>query len=225
VSSEDYAPAMLLTERARRSPAMTRLLFGVDAPGATGQAHWDLTTLVLRSALDRLATPGVRMLEMGCGEVGVLSIHAARRHAATVLAADVSADAVVAARQSFARNDVAVETRVSDLFGAIRPDEVFDLIVFNPPYVPTSSGAARHLAEPPRVWDGGADGADVIRRFLAEARGRLAPRTRVLLGFNARHVGEGVVAAEVASRRLALLGRVARWWSPSVVFVIGPAPD
>lgn len=204
---------------------MTRLLFGVDAPAATEQGHWDLTTLVLRRALDRLATPGVRMLEMGCGEVGVLSIHAARRHAATVLAADVSADAVGSARRSFARNGVAIETRLSDLFGAIRPDEGFDMILFNPPYVPTSFGEARRLEEPSRVWDGGADGADVIRRFLAEARNRLAPRTRVLLGFNARHVSERVVAAEVASRRLVLLGRVALWWNPSVVLVIGVAPE
>ncbi len=211
---------MRVFDRVRRSPAATRLLFGVEVPAPTAQAHWDLTTLVLRHALDRMATPGMRVLEMGCGEVGVLSIHAARRHAAAVLATDVDKDAIRAAGVSFTRNGAVVETRVSDLFDAIRPDEAFDLVLFNPPYVPTPFGDARHLDEPRRVWDGGADGANVIRRFLTAVSARRQPGTIVLLGFNARHVGEEVVAAEAAARGLAVRGRVAPWWSPSVVFVI-----
>lgn len=211
---------MMLSARIRRSRAATRLLFGVAVPAPTTQGHWDLTTLVLRRALDGIAAPGMRVLEMGCGEVGVLSIHAQRRHAAAVLATDVSADAIAAVRASFARNGAAVEARVSDLFEAIAKDEVFDLIVFNPPYVPTSFGTSRALDEPSRVWDGGTDGAGVIRRFLAEAPAHLGEGTRILLGFNARHVGEGLVAAEAAAHALAVTGRVAPWWSPAVVLVL-----
>ena len=208
----------------RRARWLTRALFGVRVPGATTQGHWDLTTLVLRRALDRIAVPGMRVLEMGCGEAAVLSVHAARTHAARVIAADVSADAIERARRAFAANGVAVDARVSDLFAGIRADEAFDAILFNPPYVPTAFGRDRGLDEPPRVWDGGADGADVIRRFLGELSLRMGAGTRVLLGFNSRHVPEALVAGEAAGRGLSVHDRVTTWWNPAVVLVLVLVP-
>jgi len=208
------------TARLRRFPLLTRALFGASVAPGGGQGHWDLATLALRRALDRHATPGMRVLELGCGEAGVLSVHAARRHRASVLATDVDAAALARARETFARNGVTVETRASDLLAGIGPAEAFDLVVFNPPFVPTAYGAARGLDEPPRVWDGGPDGAAVIRRFLDEAAAWLGPETRVLLGFNTRHVAEATVAAEASSRGLAVVERVASWWSPAVALVM-----
>jgi methylase of polypeptide subunit release factors len=208
------------TARLRRHPLLTRALFGVDVAPGGGQGHWDLATLALRRALDRHAAPGLRVLEMGCGEAGVLSVHAARRHRASVLATDVDAGALARARETFARNGVAVETRASDLLAAIGPGEVFDLVLFNPPFVPTAFGAAHGLDEAPRVWDGGPDGAAVIRRFLDQAAARPMPGTKILLGFNTRHVAEAAVVAECASRGLVVLDRVAPWWSPAVAVVL-----
>ena len=66
-----------------------------------------------------------------------------------------------------------------------------DLIVANPPYLPTGSLAS--LApevrdhDPALALDGGPDGLGVIRRLVREARSRLAP--------------EGMLALETAGGR------------------------
>jgi release factor glutamine methyltransferase len=66
----------------------------------------------------------------------------------------------------------------ADLFKGI--DAQFDLVIFNPPYLPTS--------EEERIegWlnyalDGGATGRDTISRFLEELEYHLSPRGRALL--------------------------------------------
>lgn len=208
-----------VADRLRRSPALTRALFGVRVPGPTAQGHWDLATLALRRALDGLVRPGMRMLEMGCGEAAVLSVHAARK-GARVLATDVAPEVLAAARRSFSANGVAVETRVSDLFGAIGPEDALDLVVFNPPYVPTSYGARKRLDEPPRVWDGGPDGAAVIRRFFDQAGARAGAGERVLVGFNTRHVAADAVEGVATARGFRVAGAVRSRWNPALVLVL-----
>ena len=70
----------------------------------------------------------------------------------------------------------------------------FDLIVSNPPYIPTAD-----LPELPREvrdfdpWlalDGGFDGLAAYRRVMPESRSRLAPRGWLLAEFGARQAAD-----------------------------------
>ena len=68
----------------------------------------------------------------------------------------------------------------SDLFSAFSPDDRFDLIIFNPPYLPTSEdekvpGGLNY------AFDGGLSGRDTIDRFLENAAAHLLPGGSVLL--------------------------------------------
>lgn len=86
------------------------------------------------------------VLDMGTGS-GVLAVVAARA-AKSVVAIDVNPDAVRCARDNARRNGVEVDVRGGDLFAPLRPEERFDVILFNPPYMdgeaPDLLGKALH---------------------------------------------------------------------------------
>ncbi len=98
---------------------------------------------------------------------------------AAVDAIDISADALAVACRNI--TDYALGDRIqaieSDLFDAV-PDRRYDLILCNPPYVTTTAMdalPAEYRHEPALALAAGADGLDVVRRVLAEARQHLNP--------------------------------------------------
>jgi len=135
-------------------------------------------------------------LDLGTGSGCIALALAAEDPFVRVTAVDVSAAAVELARHNAARLGLGGRLRIlhSDLFAALPPEERFDLIVSNPPYIP----AAEYEALEPNVRDyeprlalhGGADGLDVYRRLVPEALGRLRAG-----GTLALEVGAGQAAA------------------------------
>ncbi|QLH74798.1 MAG: methyltransferase [Methanomassiliicoccales archaeon] len=113
-----------------------------------------------------------RVLEMGTGS-GLIAVHCASA-GAIVTAADVDPLAVDCAKANAATNDVIVNVVESDLFSNISGK--FDLIIFNPPYL---RGEAK--TDEDRAWAGGAEGTDVLHRFLVEAVEHLTEGGRILI--------------------------------------------
>ena len=74
-----------------------------------------------------------------------------------------------------------------DGFAALPAGARFDLIISNPPYIPSGEIASLQPEvrdyDPRRALDGGADGLDYGRRLAAEAGGFLKPDGRVMLEF------------------------------------------
>jgi methylase of polypeptide subunit release factors len=194
------------------------MLFGVRVPHSTAQGHWDFSTLALYSELKKRVVPGQRLLELGTGEAGILSIAMARRVRAGYLAVDLAEEAVSSARRVAAANDANVEFVRSDLLSEVPRERSFDLTFFNPPYVPRAHSVLwKALGEPARVFDGGEDGLEVIRRFFDSARERGAGLGTVLLGFNRRLVS-GARVREVAESRGFSFKHAARALHPGTVF-------
>jgi release factor glutamine methyltransferase len=118
-----------------------------------------------------------RVLDMGCGS-GVLGLSlAAARPGWDVTLADVSRDALALAAENASMLEITNASFLeSDLFSAI--DGTFHGIVANLPYVPESERAtmAREvLHDPALALFSGADGLDLIRRFIPEAYRHLNP--------------------------------------------------
>jgi release factor glutamine methyltransferase len=111
-----------------------------------------------------------RILEVGCGS-GIVSMFAVD-NASLVIATDLNPYAVRCAKIN------GITSIVSDLFAGIRGS--FDLIVFNPPYLPTSEGDYLGGWDD-LMLDGGPDGRRTIKRFLAGIGEHLAPGGRILL--------------------------------------------
>ncbi len=134
------------------------------------------------------------VLDMGCGS-GVLGLTlAAQRPGWRVTLADVSEEALELARENAALLEIAnVDFVRSDLFGGISGD--FDGVAANLPYVPESERetlSKEVLHDPALALFGGADGLEVIRRFVADAFARVRAG-----GWVAMEIGYGQ-AAEVA---------------------------
>jgi ribosomal protein L3 glutamine methyltransferase len=120
-----------------------------------------------------------------CTGSGCLAILASRTFPnARIDAVDISKDALEVA----ARNVVqyGLQERVmlhrGDLFEAVG-NKRYDLIISNPPYVDAKGMATlprECRSEPILALDGGADGLDVVRRILKEARSHLTPEGGLL---------------------------------------------
>ena len=113
----------------------------------------------------------------GSGCLAILMAHAFPN--ASIDAIDISADALAVAKRNIAdyRLDARVHAIESDLFAAV-PGKRYDLILCNPPYVTSAAMDAlppEYRHEPALALAAGADGLDVVRRILVEAREHLNP--------------------------------------------------
>jgi len=132
-------------------------------------------------------SPGATALDFGTGSGCVAIAVAANCPDARVHAADISAEALRFARENAVSNNVAdnIQFHCGNGFAALPSGVSFDLIVANPPYIPSAEIDA--LApevrdyDPRLALDGGADGLDFYRRLAAEAPGFLRPAGRMML--------------------------------------------
>jgi len=112
-----------------------------------------------------------RILEIGTGS-GAISTALAHSHInIKILATDISLNAVLLAKQNIYRYHLEdrVQLMCADAFAPLKNIPFFDLVVSNPPYIP--SGAIDGLApeitkfEPRTALDGGDDGIDFYRNI------------------------------------------------------------
>jgi release factor glutamine methyltransferase len=159
------------------------------------------TELLVSWALGLLPPSGVRplVLDVGAGSGCIACALATERPDVRVVAVEVSPAAVALARENVAALGLArrVTVTVSDLFSALAPVRA-DLIVSNPPYIP--SGVVDTLApeitghEPRIALDGGPDGLSVIRRLVGESPRWLRPGAPLVLETSGNEQAGDVVA-------------------------------
>jgi release factor glutamine methyltransferase len=124
----------------------------------------------------------LRILDVGTGSGAIAIALAHHLPHASVTAVDLSSAALEVAASNAARHALTDRIRFiqSDLLAALSPDEPpFDLIVSNPPYVPTGDRAGLHPQvrdhEPASALFAGPDGLDIYRRLIPQARAALRP--------------------------------------------------
>lgn len=127
------------------------------------------TLFLLEAALGEVR-PGDRVLEVGTGS-GYIAVEL-MKITPYVIATDINPHAVRIAREK------GVEVVRTDLMAGLKGH--FDLIVFNPPYLPTAN-EERIDDWLERALDGGLSGRMVIERFAREIGGVLAKRGRTLI--------------------------------------------
>jgi release factor glutamine methyltransferase len=129
------------------------------------------TYLLLKAALAEARSED-RAMEIGCGSgILVLEISSVVK---CLIATDINPHALLATR-SRARDVPLVR---ADLFRGIKGR--FDLILFNPPYLPfLPEERSGHWID--RALDGGESGRETVGRFLQELEDHLLPGGRALL--------------------------------------------
>jgi release factor glutamine methyltransferase len=132
---------------------------------------------------------GSTALDFGTGTGCIAIAIAAKCPDAKIVATDTSADALVLAKENAARNNVAerIEFFQGDGFAALPADSKFDLIVSNPPYIPSVEIATLQPEvrdfDPRNALDGGADGLDFYRKLAIEAKPFLKAAGKIMLEF------------------------------------------
>jgi release factor glutamine methyltransferase len=142
------------------------------------------TELLVEIALER--TPAT-LLDVGTGSGAIALAAATELTDCEVVATDTSAPALEAARANARR--LGLEDRVRFLTGTLPPEEDYELILANLPYVAESDWAALQPEvaqwEPREALVSGADGLDAIRVLIP----------RVEVGTLALELGEGQAPA------------------------------
>jgi release factor glutamine methyltransferase len=113
----------------------------------------------------------------GCGILAVLATEKAKK----VVATDINPYAIECAEKNAKMNHVddKIEFRLGDLFQPIRTDEIFGLILFNAPYLPSEPCEEKSWIG--RAWAGGLGGRKVIDRFITDALEFLKADGKILL--------------------------------------------
>ncbi|HEY4743672.1 MAG TPA: peptide chain release factor N(5)-glutamine methyltransferase, partial [Desulfuromonadaceae bacterium] len=172
----------MVARRAKREPLQHILgsqeFFGLEfevTPDVLIPRH-DTETLVTE-ALGRM--PGARsVLDIGAGSGCIAVALAKQLPEATVVAVDISSAALAVARRNAEKHGVSIEFLAGSLLEPVAGRR-FDLVVSNPPYIPTGDIAGLEPEvrdhEPRGALDGGADGLDAYRILVPAARACLNP--------------------------------------------------
>jgi len=166
----------LVARRARREPLQYILgsqdFYGLDFevfPGVLIPRH-DTETLV-EEAVKRCPA-GATILDIGVGSGCIAVALAKSRPDAQIYGVDLSAKALELTQRNADRHGVTVTLSQGSLFEPFAGRK-FDLIVSNPPYIPTADLAGLQPEvrdyEPREALDGGADGLDYYRRIIPAA--------------------------------------------------------
>jgi release factor glutamine methyltransferase len=152
------------------------------------------------------------VLDFGTGTGCIAIALAAKCPSAKIIATDISADALALAKENAGRINVAdrIEFLQGDGFAALHSEGrvpqapesnnenggsqssplrkmEFDLIISNPPYIPSAEIAALQPEvrdfDPRAALDGGADGLDFYRKLAVESKSFLKPGGKIMLEF------------------------------------------
>jgi len=190
--AERYAHAV--SRRARREP-LQRILGWEEFRGVRVRLTDAVlvprpeTETLVEWALALLPPPGGRRLlaiDLGTGSGCIACALASERPDLDVIAVDVSPAAAAVARDNAQALGLAARVGVvaADLLDGVR-DLGADLIVSNPPYLPSALvpelAPEVRIHEPRLALDGGADGLTLIRRIVTTARRYLRPSSALAI--------------------------------------------
>lgn len=125
----------------------------------------------------KIVKPGMKVLDLCTGSGCVLISVLKNAPELTGMGSDISKTALFVAKENAKLHEVDAEWVRSDLFDNIT--ETFDVIMANPPYIPT--GEILSLMpevrdfEPENALDGGADGLDFYRKIAGQVKDYLNP--------------------------------------------------
>ncbi|MEW4489862.1 peptide chain release factor N(5)-glutamine methyltransferase [Thalassoglobus sp. JC818] len=156
----------------------------------------DTETLVVASLETLKPLPTANVLEL-CTGSACISVAIAKNHPGSkVTTVELNADTAKVAARNIAKHQLEdrVELLQGDLFVPIPDDARFDLIVSNPPYIPSAEietldpDVRDH--EPRMALDGGADGLDLIRRIIDRAPDFLGPKGWLMMELDSSQADE-----------------------------------
>ena len=168
----------------RSSKVATYLIWGLKINKYYHSTFWDLTSLVIKKELNFIKKK--KYLDMGCGQFAILGQYYKKKKLdSIVISVDIYEDFVNNSLENSKNNKNKIEIFQSDLFENINGK--FDLISFNPPYVPKEENDKIQYF---KTRYGGKDGTEIMSLFLEQAKNFLLPDGKIILGVNSFYVSK-----------------------------------
>ncbi len=148
-----------------------------------------IAELIVDGHLEPWLPPSAKVLDLCTGNGSLAILMALSCPDVEVCGSDISMQALSLAAKNIDRHNLSeqIEIYQGDLFESLpspNEDNLFDLIICNPPYVNASSMAnlpAEYHAEPEISLAGGSDGMDLVRKIIASAKDYLKPEGALVL--------------------------------------------
>ncbi len=107
-----------------------------------------------------------RVLEVGSG-TGVISAYILQNNPRLLVSLDINPYAARVTKCTFRYNNVDGEILVGDLLTSFSSHTKFDLLIFNPPYLPADEYCKNDLLD--MAWCGGEGGIEILEKFLKQS--------------------------------------------------------
>lgn len=148
-----------------------------------------IAELIVDGHLEPWLPPSAKVLDLCTGNGSLAILMALSCPDVEVCGSDISMQALSLAAKNIDRHNLSeqIEIYQGDLFESLpspNEDNLFDLIICNPPYVNATSMAnlpAEYHAEPEISLAGGSDGMDLVRKIIANAKDYLKPEGALVL--------------------------------------------
>jgi ribosomal protein L3 glutamine methyltransferase len=148
-----------------------------------------IAELIMDGHLEPWLPPSAKVLDLCTGNGSLAILMALSCPDVVVSGSDISMQALSLAAKNIDRHNLSaqIEIHQSDLFESLpspNKENLFDLIICNPPYVNATSMAnlpAEYHAEPVISLAGGADGMNIVRKIIANAKDYLKPEGALVL--------------------------------------------
>ena len=142
-----------------------------------------IAELIVDGHLEPWLPPSAKVLDLCTGNGSLAILMALSCPDVEVSGSDISMQALSLAAKNIDRHNLSeqIEIHQGDLFESLpspNEDNLFDLIICNPPYVNATSMAnlpPEYHAEPEISLAGGVDGMDIVRKIIANAKDYLKP--------------------------------------------------
>jgi release factor glutamine methyltransferase len=137
------------------------------------------TEILVEMALEHIPkNKSMNIADLGTGSGAIAAAIASERPRCNIVATDFSPDTLRVAQRNFRRLGLGnIKTSLGEWCHALPPEELFDIIISNPPYVAEGDGHLAHDGlpwEPQRALRSGDDGLDDISRIILDVPDHMA---------------------------------------------------
>jgi release factor glutamine methyltransferase len=206
----------------RSSKNICYFLFGFFPSPKNRKTLWDNTSLLFRKALEKWVGNHNKVLEIGTGDVGLLSNFLVRKRDVDITAVDICNEFVLNCKKS----NSAIKFLQSNLFSALDKGIKYDIIFSNPPYVKTSKIIPRNhmkyhgFKRKEMLFyasDGGFNGIQLISQIIIESALFLKQDGSLLLGFNENHIDNASLNKIIENSKLYIYSQIRSKYSSCIV--------
>ena len=181
VSEKEYREIMKATSRRANGESVDNIFGYTDFFGLRFEVNKKVLTprmeteLLVEEVL-KFSNKKTKILDLGTGS-GAIAVALAKNSDAQITAVDISKSALLTAQNNAKKHNVKIEFINSNLFENLKKRKKFDIIVSNPPYIPTKEIAKLDTnvkeCDPKIALDGGEDGLFFYRKIVKNSPSHL----------------------------------------------------